>query len=318
MRDITGRKKAEDESRRLTEKLKAIALSARQMSALLDVHLLSRQVVDSLQEITGCYSSNLFILQENFLVLTATRGGIAKKLPLGCKLPVKEGIIAHVALTGQPLLVPDVSDEPRFLFWDGLPDTRSELAVPIKSGDCVLGVLDMQDSRPQTFDMIDLEAMKIFAEQLGVSIENARLFSKIEQRTRDLEKISRVSVALRVASDRKEMVRVILDQLVNLLDVDSASLASIDPATGDALIELARGSWEKFNNLRFSSEELGTFPLPLTTSHYHNNDIQSDEHLTQVGVKLGLQSVAGVPIIAQGVLIGGLGSAAASRFLKMR
>ncbi len=185
MRDITGRKKAEEESHRLTEKLKAIALSARQMSALLDVHLLSRQVVDSLLEITGCYSSNLFILQDDYLVLTASRGGIANKLPLGFKLPVKEGVIANVALTGQPLLVPDVSNEPRFLFWDGLPDTRSELAVPIKSGNCVLGVLDMQDSRPQTFDMIDLEAMEIFADQLGVSIENARLFSKIEQRTRN-------------------------------------------------------------------------------------------------------------------------------------
>lgn len=64
------------------------------MSSLLDVHLISRQVVDSLQELTGCYSSNLFILQDDFLVLTATCGGIAKKLPLGFKLPVKEGIIA--------------------------------------------------------------------------------------------------------------------------------------------------------------------------------------------------------------------------------
>ncbi len=214
---------------RLNDKLKAIALSARQMSALLDVNLLSRQVVDSLQEITGCYSSNLFILQDDSLVLTAIQGGgIAEKLSLGLRLPMKEGIIAHVALTGQPLLVPNVSTEPLFLYWDGLPDTCSELAVPIKSGNCVLGVLDMQESHQQSFDLIDLEAMEIFADQLAVSIENARLFSKIEQRTRDLEMISRVSAALRVASDRKEMVQVILDQLVDLLDVDSASLASID------------------------------------------------------------------------------------------
>ena len=88
MRDITGRKKAEDESHRLTEKLKANAISARQMSSLLDVHLLSRQVVDPLQEITGCYSTNLFTLQDDYLVLTTSRGGIAKKLPLGFKLPV--------------------------------------------------------------------------------------------------------------------------------------------------------------------------------------------------------------------------------------
>ncbi len=305
MRDITGRKKAEDESHRLTEKLRAIALSARQMSALLDVNQLSRQVVDSLQEITGCYSSNLFILQDDYLVLTAIRGGgIASELPLGLKLPVKEGIIAHVARTGQPMLVPDVSVEPRFLFWRGLPDTRSELAVPIKSGDTVLGVLDMQDSRLHSFDLIDLEAMEIFADQLAVSIENARLFSKIEQRTRDLEMISRMSSALRVASDLRQMVRVILDQLINLLDVGCAALASIDPVTGDTMIELARGSWEEISGLRFSSEELGKFPLPLTTSTYHNNDIQSDAQITRADVKIGLQSIAGVPLIAQGTLIG--------------
>jgi response regulator RpfG family c-di-GMP phosphodiesterase/putative methionine-R-sulfoxide reductase with GAF domain len=307
IRDITGRKKAEDESRRLTDKLKAIALSARQMSALLDVNLLSRQVVDSLQEITGCYSSNLFILEDDSLVLNAIRGGgIAQKLLLGLRLPMKDGIIAHVALTGQPLLVPDVSVEPLYLFWDGLPETCCELAVPIKSGNCVLGVLDMQESRQKAFDLIDLEAMEIFADQLAVSIENARLFSKIEQRTRDLEMISRVSAALRVAPDRNEMVQVILDQLINLLDVDSASLASIDTFTGDTIIEIARGSWEKFNGLRFTSEELGKFPLPLTTSMYHNNDVQSDDQVTLDGVKQGLQSIAGVPLIAQGVLIGGL------------
>jgi len=307
MRDVTGRKKAEEESLRLNDKLKAIALSARQMSALLDVNLLSRQVVDSLQEITGCYSSNLFILQDDALVLTAIQGGgIPQKLPLGLRLSLKDGILAYVALTGQPMLVPDVSVEPRFLFWEGLPDTRSELAVPVKSGNTVLGVLDMQESRQKPFDLIDLEAMEIFADQLAVSIENARLFSKIEQRTRDLEMISRVSMALRVASDRKEMVRVILDQLINLLDVDSASLASIDSFTGDTLIEIARGSWEKFNGLRFTAEELNKFPLPLTTATYHNNNLQSDEKLTQSGVNLGLQSLAGVPLIAQGMLIGGL------------
>jgi PAS domain S-box-containing protein len=180
--DITGRKRAEEQILSLATKLKAVARPARQMSALLDLDELTQQVAQSLQEVTGCYNANLFLLEDDGLVLAAGRGGYEDgKPPLGYRLSLGQGIIGHVAQTGQPVLVPDVSQDPRYVAWEGLPHTRSELAVPVKRGDEVLGVVDMQAMEPNAFDVVDLEALGVLADQLAVALDNTRLYEETRQ-----------------------------------------------------------------------------------------------------------------------------------------
>ncbi len=180
--DITERKQAEEQILGLATRLKAIARPARQMSALLDLDELTEQVVRSLQEVTGCYNANLFLLEDDGLVLVAGRGGYEDgKPPLGHRLSLGQGIIGHAAQTGQPLLVPDVSQAPHYVAWAGLPHTRSELAVPVKHGDEVLGVVDMQAMEPNAFDVADLEALGVLADQLAVALDNARLYEETQQ-----------------------------------------------------------------------------------------------------------------------------------------
>lgn len=170
---------SEEQARRLTIKLKAIARPARQMSALLNLDELTSQVVSSLQEITGCYNVNLFLREGDELVLAAGRGGYQDgQPPLGYRLPLGQGIIGHAAQTGQPLLVPDVNQDARYFFWEGLSLTRSELAVPIKHGERVVGVMDMQATEPGAFDAADLEALQVLVDQLAIALENARLFEE--------------------------------------------------------------------------------------------------------------------------------------------
>ncbi len=180
--DITERKRAEEQILSLATKLKAIARPARQMSALLDLDELTQQVVRSLQEVTGCYNANLFLLEDDGLVLAAGRGGYeGGKPPLGYRLSVRQGIIGYVAQNGQPVLVSDVGQDPRHVAWEELPHTRSELAVPVKRGDEVLGVVDMQAMEPNAFDVVDLEALGVLADQLAVALNNARLYEETRQ-----------------------------------------------------------------------------------------------------------------------------------------
>jgi len=180
--DITERKRAEEQILSLATKLKAIARPARQMSALLDLNGLTQQVARSLQEVTGCYNANFFLMEDDGLVLAAGRGGYEDgKPPLGYRLSLGQGIIGHVAQNGQPVLVPDVSQDPRYVAWERLPHTRSELAVPVKRGDEVLGVVDMQAMEPNAFDVVDLEALGVLADQLAVALDNARLYEETRQ-----------------------------------------------------------------------------------------------------------------------------------------
>ncbi|MGQ9600459.1 MAG: PAS domain S-box protein [Anaerolineae bacterium] len=173
---------SEKQARRLATRLRAIARPARQMSALLNLNELIRQMVQSVQEITDCYNVNVFLREGNDLVLAAGYGGYRdSQPPLGYRLTLGQGITGRAAQTGQPLLVPDVQQDKRYLFFEGLPFTRSELAVPIKHGDQILGVIDMQATEPGAFDLADLEALEVLADQLAIALENARLFDEVRQ-----------------------------------------------------------------------------------------------------------------------------------------
>ena len=108
-------------------------------------------------------------------------------------------ITAWVAASGQPLLAPDVSKEPRYVSIEEAGDTCSELAVPIMASGQVIGVLDVQSDRLNVFDETDLTVVQSLAQQLGVAIENARLFDE----TRDLA----------VLAERTRMAREIHDTL---------------------------------------------------------------------------------------------------------
>ena len=236
-----------EEAHELTTKLKAIARPARQMSALLDRDELALQVVASLQEITGCYNANLFLQEGDDLVFAAGRGGYEDgSPPVGYRLSPGEGIIGHVAKTGQPVLTPDVEQDPRYVAWKGLPHTRSELAVPLKRGDRVLGVMDMQSVEPDAFDATDLEALGVLADQLAVAVENARLYQKVRRQADELQAaVDRLEELDRLKSEFIQNVSHELRSPLALIRgyaemLDMGELGSLDPAQEKPVTIIAR------------------------------------------------------------------------------
>jgi len=103
----------------------------------------------------------------------------------------REGLSGWVAGSGDPLIVADVSREPRYVWMDGSL-TRSELIVPIRAKDEILGVLDVQSDRLNDFDEIDLVTMQSLADQAAVAIQNARLYEQA-QRVAVLEERQRLA-----------------------------------------------------------------------------------------------------------------------------
>ncbi len=229
-RDVTERVRAEEEIGRLATKLKAIARPARQMSALLDLDKLVQQVVQSLQEVTGCYNANLFLREGDDLTLAAGQGGYEDgRPPLGYRLRLGQGIIGHVAQTGQPVLVPDVSQDPHYVAWEGLPHTHSELAVPVKHGDKVLGVMDMQATEIDAFDTTDLEALGALADQLAVALQNARLFQSEQKRAQQLAIINDLGRALAATLDLRTVYRTAYQYVQRLVDCPNFSISLFNP-----------------------------------------------------------------------------------------
>jgi signal transduction histidine kinase len=92
-----------------------------------------------------------------------------------------QGITAWVAGSGEPLLVNDVEKDPRYLFWPDAAETRSELAVPLKTKSGVIGVLNVESTEVNGFDESDNLVLQSIAQQAAIAIENAQLFEQAQQ-----------------------------------------------------------------------------------------------------------------------------------------
>jgi len=169
--------------RRRAEQLRAINEVGRRISSILSLDELLPFVVKSLQETFNYYNVNIFLLDpgSDDLVLKAGAGGYEGTVPVGLPVKVTEGIVGWVARSGKPLLANDVSQEPRYRFAEELADTRSELAVPIKMGTQILGVLDIESTELNAFDETDPFVAETLADQVAIAIQNAKLYEQARE-----------------------------------------------------------------------------------------------------------------------------------------
>ena len=136
------------------EQLATIAEVSSAIAGELDLDALLAKVVELIRERFDYYHVQVFLVEdeEHRAIFRASTGYDLNKLwtAQGRSLPFGAGIIGWVAATGEHLLAGDVAQEPRYLPDDPrlLPDTRSELAVPLKVEDKVLGVLGCAEPRP--------------------------------------------------------------------------------------------------------------------------------------------------------------------------
>ncbi len=120
------------------------------------------------------------------------------------RIKVGEGISGVAALKKQPVYVPDVSKDPRYVC--SVDTTRSELAIPLMVGDEVMGVLDCQSDRPDHFDRETIDLLTLFSTQASMALQNARLHALEQQRARQLRAINAVAQQCTAVLDLEELL----------------------------------------------------------------------------------------------------------------
>jgi GAF domain-containing protein len=149
------------------------------------------------------------------------------------RVPLGEGITGTVAQTGETIRVADVRQEPRYRA--GYRDTLSELCVPLRVGDRIIGVLDIQSTRLDAFSASEERLLTTLAGQLSTVIDNARLFDETQLRVRELTALTEASMALNEAEDLDTVLNVVLEQALRLLGSHEGSVILIDPPDGNTL-----------------------------------------------------------------------------------
>jgi GAF domain-containing protein len=89
-----------------------------------------------------------------------------------------EGIVGHAVSTNRPRIALDVGADAAYFDNPDLPNTRSEMALPLHSGNTVIGALDVQSVQESAFDEQDIQVLTALAEQVSAAIENARMFQE--------------------------------------------------------------------------------------------------------------------------------------------
>lgn len=170
--------------------LQISAQVGREITSILDIDVLLPRVVEMIREAFGYYHVQVFLLDGNAneLVLRASSGNKClehRRLDIGMS-----SINAKAAQTGVALLVNDVLRDPGFLPDSQLPETRSELVIPLRLGNQTIGTLDVHNALVGAFTEEDTVAIQSLGDQIVVAIENAHLYDQsrelavLEERTR--------------------------------------------------------------------------------------------------------------------------------------
>ncbi len=125
-----------------------------------------------------------------------------------------------------------------------------------------------------------------------------------KQREHELETVAMMSAALRSASDRAEMLPIILDQLISLLDIEAATIEMLDPVNGELLIELGRGAWASATGQRIPRGQGLSAEVLATRQPYLNNDVKSGNRMFRPDLFAVISAAAGVLLMVQDKLLG--------------
>jgi signal transduction histidine kinase/DNA-binding LytR/AlgR family response regulator len=198
----------EAEQRR-ADQFQVIGEVGRRMTSLLAVDELLWEISRLLKEMLGYYLVGIALIEGDELVFKAGAGAVWE-MPQFRPPRVKvgrEGITGWVAHSGEPLLVPDLSQEPRHYAIPEDSEMRSELAVPLKTKERVIGVLHVQSDHLNAFDESDLAVLQSLAHQAAIAIENARLYDQaqreITERKRAEEELQQAKEAAETANQAK-------------------------------------------------------------------------------------------------------------------
>jgi GAF domain-containing protein len=171
--------------------LQAAAQVAHATTSVLDPDALLRQVVELVRERFNLYYVGLFLLDpdKRFAVLHAGTGEAGQQmLAQGHKLEVGGGsMIGQCVTRGEARIALDVGAEAVRFDNPLLPNTRSEMALPLRSRGQVIGAMTVQSARAAAFDEADIAIMQTMADQVAVAIDNARLFTAAQAALQEME-----------------------------------------------------------------------------------------------------------------------------------
>ena len=177
---------------RQVAQLQAITALSESISKLQDLNELFASAASLISERFGFYHVGIFLIdygREYAILQAANSTGGKRMLARGHRLKLGTGVVGYAARLGQPRIALDVGADAVFFDNPDLPETRSEVALPLKSRGETIGILDVQSTQAGAFSNEDLQVLTALANQVSIAFENTRLLTEARAALRQVEEV---------------------------------------------------------------------------------------------------------------------------------
>ncbi len=242
-----------DDLRRQLFQVQAAAEIARDISSALNLDELLLKAINLTRERFNFYHAAIFLIDpaEKIAVIREATGKAgahmkrtSHKLTIGSK-----SVVGFVAGKGEPLVVNDTLNDATHLPNPMLPDTRSEAAIPLKSGDKILGVLDVQSKTPYSFSPNDIDILQVLADQLAIAVNKTELFAETQEHLSQHRLLHHITTSAASGSTLDEALTATVEGLQVTLGGDRVTILLSDEERENLVVKAWVGYSEEADNL---------------------------------------------------------------------
>lgn len=286
----------------------------RLIAANLNLEQLLQTAVEAIAEHLYYHNVALLLIDaadRETLVLRASSGLYATPEVVGYRQKIDQGIIGAEMRARRYLLINDVWRNPRYLSIPGGETVSAELVVPIIIGERLVGVLNIESEQPMSDE--DAAGFEIIADQLGVAIENARLFAEIQSALDQTQLLYQTSQRISIAMEVDEVIHAYLEQVaVRGRYACSVALYELDEQ-GQRTAVMVRGQWTPQTGLVHLQERIpysrDALDPPLDAGQTLTvADVRGDSRvppgLREIQIQAGRPALAFIPLMVRGQRIG--------------
>jgi GAF domain-containing protein/HAMP domain-containing protein len=295
-----------EDSRVRAVQLETAAEIAREVSRSFNVDELLSKAVNLIRERFNFYHASVFLLDlpgEYAVIREATGEAGAHFKRSGHKLGVgSKSIVGYVTGRGEMLVINDASKDPTYYANPLLPDTRSEAAIPLKVGERILGVLDVQSTQIFAFNEDNLRTLQILADQMAVAVANSELFSETQEHLSQHRLLHHITTTAASGTTLEEALTSAVNGLQVTLGGDRVSILLLDRERRELQIRAAVGYSDEVNQIRVP---LGSGVTGWAASHRRPLRIDDTREDTRyIEVSSNTRSELAVPLLYRNELLG--------------
>lgn len=295
-----------EESQQKALQLETAAEIARDISGSLNIDELLIKAVNLIRGRFNFYHASVFLhdLPGEFAVIRESTGEAGAQMKrAGYKIGIgSKSIVGFVSSKGEPLVVNDTAKDATYYANPLFPDTRAEAAIPLKVGERILGVLDVQSTKPYAFSDDNLRSLQILTDQIAVAVVNTELFAETQEHLSQHRLLHHITTTVASGTTLEEALESAVNGLQVTLGGDRVTIMLVDSEKKNLEVKASMGYAEEISKVRVA---IGSGITGWAASHRRPlriKDVTTDPRY--ILVSSNTRSELAIPLIYRNELLG--------------